>query len=122
MRNMSKTVHDINKMEDNFVFTYPGIISRAELVPSHGASRRRLGDNFRSKFSLTKTLQKEALYLLKSFKTTKYFITLLQMYITTGDIQVSSKLFRQFKLNVAEQESKTLCKKVIFLASYFCVL
>jgi hypothetical protein len=35
-------------MEDNFalryVFTYPGIISRAELVPSHGASRRRLGD------------------------------------------------------------------------------
>jgi hypothetical protein len=34
-------------MEDNFalryVFTYPGIISRAELVPSHGASRRRLG-------------------------------------------------------------------------------
>jgi hypothetical protein len=25
------------------VFTYPGIISRAELVPSHGASRRRLG-------------------------------------------------------------------------------
>jgi hypothetical protein len=38
----------INKMEDNFalryVFTYPGIISRAELVPSHGASRRRLGD------------------------------------------------------------------------------
>ena len=36
-------------MEDNFalryVFTYPGIIRRAELVPSHGASRRRLGDN-----------------------------------------------------------------------------
>jgi hypothetical protein len=41
-------------MEDNFaplnyklryVFTYPGIISRAELVPSNGASRRRLGDN-----------------------------------------------------------------------------
>jgi hypothetical protein len=35
-------------MEDNFalryVFTYPGIISRAELVPSHGASRRRLGE------------------------------------------------------------------------------
>jgi hypothetical protein len=35
-------------MDDNFafryVFTYPGIISRAELVPSHGASRRRLGD------------------------------------------------------------------------------
>jgi hypothetical protein len=34
-----------NRMEDNFalryVFTYPGIISRAELVPSHGASRRR---------------------------------------------------------------------------------
>jgi hypothetical protein len=27
-----------------YVFTYPGIISRAELVPSHGASRRRLGD------------------------------------------------------------------------------
>jgi hypothetical protein len=44
-----ETVHDINKMEDNFalryVFTYPGIISRAELVPSHSASRRRLGDN-----------------------------------------------------------------------------
>jgi hypothetical protein len=36
-------------MEDTFalryVFQYPGIISRAELVPSHGASRRRLGDN-----------------------------------------------------------------------------
>ena len=49
MRITSKTVHDINKMEDNFalryVFTYPGIISCAELVPSHGASRRRLGDN-----------------------------------------------------------------------------
>ena len=48
MRITSKTVHDINKMEDNFalgyVFTYPGIISRAELVPSHGASRRWLGD------------------------------------------------------------------------------
>ena len=48
MRITSKTVHDINKKEDNFalryVFTYPGIISRAELVPSHGASRRRLGD------------------------------------------------------------------------------
>jgi hypothetical protein len=48
MRITWKTVHDINKMEDNFalryVFTYPGIISRAELVPSHGASRRRLGE------------------------------------------------------------------------------
>jgi hypothetical protein len=48
MRITSKTVHDINKMEDNFslryVFTYPGIIRRAELVPSHGASCRRLGD------------------------------------------------------------------------------
>ena len=47
MRITSKTVHDINKMEDNFalryVFTYPGIISRVELVPSHGASRRWLG-------------------------------------------------------------------------------
>jgi hypothetical protein len=47
MRITSKTVHDINKMEDNFalryVVTYPGIISRAELVPSNGASRRRLG-------------------------------------------------------------------------------
>jgi hypothetical protein len=56
MRITSKTVHDINKMEDNFalryVFTYPGIISRAELVPSHGASRRRLGDkNFRDNCS-----------------------------------------------------------------------
>ena len=42
-------LYDINKMEDNFalryVFRSPGIISRAELVPSHGASRRRLGDN-----------------------------------------------------------------------------
>jgi hypothetical protein len=51
MRITWKTVHDINKMEDNFalryVFTYPGIISRAELVPSHGASRRRLGDKLR---------------------------------------------------------------------------
>jgi hypothetical protein len=54
MRITSKTVHDINKMEDNFalryVFTYPGIISRAELVPSHGASRRRLGDNTSLKY------------------------------------------------------------------------
>jgi hypothetical protein len=34
MRITSKTVHDINKMEDNFalryVFTYPGIIIRAD--------------------------------------------------------------------------------------------
>jgi hypothetical protein len=48
MRITSKTVHDINKIKDNFalrfIFTYPGIISRAELVPSHGISRRRLGD------------------------------------------------------------------------------
>jgi hypothetical protein len=28
-----------------YVFTYLGIITLAELVPSHGASRRRLGDN-----------------------------------------------------------------------------
>jgi hypothetical protein len=43
----SKTVHHI--MEDNFALRYvlkhPGVNSRAELVPSHGASRRRLGDN-----------------------------------------------------------------------------
>jgi hypothetical protein len=55
MRITSKTVNNINKMEDNFalryVFTYPGIISRAELVPSiractrNGAPRRWLGDN-----------------------------------------------------------------------------
>jgi hypothetical protein len=37
MRITWKTVHDINKMEDNFalrrnVFTYPGIISRAEIA------------------------------------------------------------------------------------------
>ena len=36
-------------MEDNFalryVFKHPGVNSRAELVPSHDASRRRLGDN-----------------------------------------------------------------------------
>jgi hypothetical protein len=36
-------------MEDNFalryVFKHPGVNSRAELVPSHGAPRRRLGDN-----------------------------------------------------------------------------
>jgi hypothetical protein len=42
-----KTVHHI--MEDNFALRYvlkhPGVNSRAELVPSHGASRRRLGDN-----------------------------------------------------------------------------
>jgi hypothetical protein len=54
MRITSKTVHDINKMEGNFalhyVFTYSGIISRAELIPSHGASRRRLGERFRSYF------------------------------------------------------------------------
>ena len=55
MRITSITVHDINKMEDNFelryVFTYPGIISRAELVPSpqvygrNGAPRRWLWEN-----------------------------------------------------------------------------
>jgi hypothetical protein len=54
MRITSKTVHDINKMEDNFelryVFTYPDIINPAELVPSpgayarNGALRRWLGD------------------------------------------------------------------------------
>jgi hypothetical protein len=48
MRITSKTVHDINKMEDNFalryVFTYPCTISCAELLPSHGALRRRFGD------------------------------------------------------------------------------
>ena len=48
MRIKSKTAYDINIMEDNFalryVFTHPGIISRAKLVPSNGASRRRLGD------------------------------------------------------------------------------
>jgi hypothetical protein len=42
----SKTVHHI--MEDNFALRYvlkhPGVNSRAELVPSHGALRRRLGD------------------------------------------------------------------------------
>ena len=47
MRITSKTVHDINKMEDNFalryVLTCPGIISRVELVPLHGTLRRRLG-------------------------------------------------------------------------------
>jgi hypothetical protein len=36
-------------MEDNFALRYvlkhPGVNSRAELVPSHGASRRRLGNN-----------------------------------------------------------------------------
>jgi hypothetical protein len=64
MRITSKTAHDINKMEDNFalryVFTYPGIISRAELVPSHGASRRRLGDDsgvFRLKLVLYNNMQ-----------------------------------------------------------------
>jgi hypothetical protein len=35
-------------MEDNFALRYvlkhPGVNSRAELVPSHGVSRRRLGD------------------------------------------------------------------------------
>ena len=55
MRITSITVHDINKMEDSFelryVFTYPGIISRAELVPSpqayerNGAPRRWLWKN-----------------------------------------------------------------------------
>ena len=44
MRITWKTVHDINKMEDNFalryVFTYPGIISCAELVPSPRAYAR----------------------------------------------------------------------------------
>jgi hypothetical protein len=42
----AKTVHHI--MEDNFALRYvlkhPGVNSRVELVPSHGASRRRLGD------------------------------------------------------------------------------
>jgi hypothetical protein len=36
-------------MEDNFalryVFKHTGVNSRAELVPSHGAPPRRLGDN-----------------------------------------------------------------------------
>jgi hypothetical protein len=42
----SKTIHHI--MEDNFALRYvlkhPGVNSRAELVPSHDASRRRLGE------------------------------------------------------------------------------
>ena len=42
----SKTVNNI--MEDNFALRYvlkhPDVNSRAELVPSHGAKRRRLGD------------------------------------------------------------------------------
>ena len=29
-------------------FVSPGVNSRGELVPSHGASRRRLGDKFQS--------------------------------------------------------------------------
>jgi hypothetical protein len=41
-------------MEDNFalryVFKHPGVISRGELVPSHGAPRRRLGDNNNNNF------------------------------------------------------------------------
>jgi hypothetical protein len=48
-------------MENNFalryVFTYPGIISHAELVPVHGASRRQLGirklDNFNLQWVLS---------------------------------------------------------------------
>jgi hypothetical protein len=30
-------------------FVSPGVNSRGELVPLHGASRRRLGDNFRAR-------------------------------------------------------------------------
>jgi hypothetical protein len=54
LRITSKTVLDINKMQDNFelqyVLTYPGIISRVELVPSpqayarNGAPRLLLGN------------------------------------------------------------------------------
>ena len=40
MRITSKTVHDINKMEDNFALH----MFSHQLVPSHGASRRRLRD------------------------------------------------------------------------------
>jgi hypothetical protein len=47
-------------MEDNFalryVFTHPGIISRAELVPSHGASRRRFGDEYTDDYTHDKTI------------------------------------------------------------------
>jgi hypothetical protein len=57
MRKTLKTIHDINKMEDNFalryVFTYLDTISRAELAPSprayarNGAPRGWLGNKGR---------------------------------------------------------------------------
>jgi hypothetical protein len=47
-------------MEDNFALRYvlqhPGVNSRAELVPSHGASRRRHGDYKISKLAVTTEL------------------------------------------------------------------
>jgi hypothetical protein len=53
-------------MEDNFalryVFTYPGIIHHAELVPSHGASRRRLGDNNNGSQHMIFTYFKEEIF------------------------------------------------------------
>jgi hypothetical protein len=59
MRIMSKTVHDINKSEDNFalhyVFTYPDIISCAEFVPLHNAIKSTILSYY---------------YLHKSFKST----------------------------------------------------
>jgi hypothetical protein len=61
--------------------------------------------NFAQKFSLTKTPQKEALlYLLKSFKTTKYFIILLQCILQQVIYECHPNYSSmQFKLNAAEQ-------------------
>jgi hypothetical protein len=61
MRVTSKTVHDINKMEDNFelgyVFIYPDIISSTELIPSPRANG--LTNNvFISKYIRKQTINK----------------------------------------------------------------
>ena len=57
--------------------------------------------NFRSKFSLTKTLQKDALFV-KVLQNDKMHV------YNNRCIRVSSKLFRKFKLNVAEQQGKII--------------
>jgi hypothetical protein len=70
MRITSRTVYDINKIEDNFelrhFFTYLGIISRAGLVPSprNSAPHRRLGDYLFTyiSYSLSDTTETNAVF------------------------------------------------------------
>jgi hypothetical protein len=57
-----KTFHDINKMEDNlelrYVFTYPGIISCAEIIPSPRANGRN-NNVFISKYIRKQTINND---------------------------------------------------------------